>query len=141
MFDGIKNAFSYLYDLIIKMFEWLLDAIVAVFQPIIDIFIGIGYFIYKIGVVLYEIILVLIGVGKVALGLVAGLFATITSFDFDATPVSLPGSVGSAMTNLQPVFSLLQFNKIGFVIMFSIWFFTAFAALRIIQTFSGGSNN
>jgi hypothetical protein len=140
MFEGIKKAFEFLYNLLIDLFTFIVEAVQAIFQPIIDIFIGIGYFIYKIGVVLYEVLSVLGSVGKLVLGLIQGLYRTILSFDYDGTAVNLPGSIGQAFQNLQPIFQTLQFNKIGYVVMFSIWLFTALAAVKIIQTFRGGND-
>jgi hypothetical protein len=140
MFEGIKKAFEFLFQLIIDMFTWILEGILAILKPIIDIFIGIGYFVYKIGLVLVEIVFLIGGVGRLVLALVQGLWNTLTSFDFDGTNVNLPGSIGQAFENLQPIFQTLQFNKIGFVVMFSIWLFTALAAVKIIQTFRGGND-
>lgn len=139
MFNGIKKAFEYLYGLLTDLFGFLLDGITAIFKPIIDLFIGIGYLFYKIGVVLVEIAILIGSVGKLALGLIQGLFKTITGFAYQGTAANLPGSIGSAFDNLQPLFNTLQLNKIGYVIIFSIWLYTAFAATRIIQNFSGGA--
>jgi hypothetical protein len=141
MFQAIKKGFEFLFQLLIDLFTWILEGIMEVLKPVIDIFIGIGYFIYKIGVVLVEIVFLLGSVGRLVLALIQGLFNTLTSFDFDGTPASLPGSVGQAFNNLQPIFETLQFNKIGFVVMFSIWLFTALAAIKIVQTFRGGNDS
>lgn len=137
MFDGIKKAFEYLYDLITTLFEWLLDGLTAIFKPIIDLVFGISYFIYSLGVLAVEILSLIGSVAKLAFGLIQGLFLTITGLSYQGTPATLPGSLGSAVNNLQPVFETLQFNKIGFVVIFSIWLFAALAATKIIQSFKG----
>lgn len=141
MFDGIKKAFQYLFDLLKNLFVWILEGITAIFKPIIDLIFGIGYFIYSLGVLAVEILGLLGSVAKLAFGLIQGLFLTITGLSYQGTPATLPGSLGSAVNNLQPVFEQLQFNKIGFVVIFSIWLFAALAATRIIQTFRGGNDS
>lgn len=138
MFEGIKKAFQYLYQLLTDLFNWILEGITAILKPIIDLVFGIGYFIYSLGVLVVEILGLLGSVAKLAFGLVQGLFLTITGLSYQGTPATLPGSLGSAVVNLQPVFETLQFNKIGFVVIFSIWLFAALAATKIIQTFREG---
>lgn len=140
MFDGIKKAFQFLYDLLITMFEWILNGIAAIFQPIIDLVIGIGYFIFMIGTVLVEILQLIGAVAKLAIGIVTGLFKTITGLSYSGSPANIPGTFDSVFDQMQPVLQALQFNKIGYVITFSIWVFTAIYAVRIIQTFRGGND-
>ena len=140
MFDGIKKAFQYLYNLLIDLFQWILEAITAIFKPIINLVLGIGYFIYKIGLLLVEVLQLIGSVAKLALGLVQGLFKTILGLSYQGTAANLPGSLSAAVDNLQPIFQTLQFNKIGYVIIFSIWLFAALAATKIIQTFRGGND-
>ena len=140
MFDGIKKAFEYLYGLLIDLFGWVIDGIAAIFAPIIDLVIGIGYFIYKIGLLLVEIVTLLGLVGKLALGLVQGLFKTITGLAYNGTPANVPTAFDNVFDQIQPVLQALQFNKIGYLITFSIWVFTAIYGIRIIQTFRGGND-
>lgn len=140
MFEGIKTAFEYLFTLLNDLFTWILEGIAAILQPIIDIFLGIGYFIYKIGVVLVEILQLLGIVGKLALGLVQGLFKTITGLAYSGNSANIPTAFNNVFEQMQPVLQALQFNKIGYVITFSIWAFTAIYAIRIIQTFRGGND-
>ena len=141
MFDGIRSFFNKLFGYLGDLFSWFVEAITAIIKPVIDIFIGIGYFIYKIGVVLVELLSLLASVAKLGLGLVTGIFKTITGLSYQGTPANLPSSIDSAVDNLQPVFSALQFNKIGYVLIFSIWVFTAFAAVKIIQSLNVAGDN
>lgn len=141
MFDGIRNFFNSLFSYLGDLFQWVLDGLTAIVKPIIDVFIGIGYFIYKIGVVLVEVLSTVGAVAKLGLGLVTGIFKTITGLSYQGNGPGVPSSIASAVDNLQPIFSALQFNKIGFVLIFSIWVFTAFAAVKIIQSFNVAGDN
>jgi hypothetical protein len=139
MFDGIKKAFEKLFQFLSDLLVWIVEAITAIFKPIIDLFIGIAYFFFKLGVIVVEILQLIGAVSKMALGLAQGIFKTILGLSYDGTPAVLTGSLGSAVTKLQPIFATLQLNKLGYIIIFSIWLFAALAAVKIIQSFRGGN--
>lgn len=139
MFKGIADGFGYLFGLLGDMALFLLQGIVKILQPILDLIGALFYFVFKLGVVLVKVINLVISVGRLLIGLIIGLFKTLSGFSFSGKSAIIPASYQSAFDHLRPLFQLLQLDKLAYIFIFSIWLFTATAAVRKIRNMGGGS--
>jgi hypothetical protein len=139
MFSAIADGFGYLFGLLGKLGLWILEGIGKLLAPIFELIGAIFYFIYMLGVVLVKIILLVVGVGKLLLGVVAGLFMTIAGLSYSESAPVLPGSYQSAFDHLGGFIGGAQLDNVAYLLVFAIWLFTAFGAIRIIGAMRGGA--
>lgn len=139
MFTAIADGFDKLFSWLGSLFSFLLDGLLKLLQPILDLIAGIFYLLYLLGVLIVKVLKLLVAVGKLLLGLVAGLFKTITGLSYTGAPAAMPASYNNVFARLQPVFDTLQFDKLAYVVMFAISVMTIFTALKIIGGMRGGS--
>lgn len=138
MFRAIADGFNWLFDLLARMFSGLLSGIYWLLQPVFDLLGIVFEFIYWIGVIVVKIVLLVIGVGKFLVGIIAGLFATIFGLGYTGKVATLPSSYTDVYTNIKPYLNMLQLDKVAYIMQFSIWIFTAFMAIKIIGSMRGG---
>lgn len=141
MFSAIADGFSYLFSLLGDLGLFILNGIMKMIQPIIDFIGAIFYFVYKLGLVLVKVLALFGTLARLLVGLLTGLFKTITGLAYTGAGAEMPASYQSAFDNLQPVFNQLQFNKLGYVLIFTVWLFTAFVAVKIIGNMRGGGGS
>lgn len=130
--NWVRMFFSNLFQKLFEFLKWLL-------KPIFILIALIFYFIYKLGYVLILLFRVFLGIGKVLLSIVAGIFKTLAGFVF--TPGSTPqeGTWSHVFENLsQYGLGFFQLDTIAYILLFLIWFSTAFIAIRIIANIRGG---
>ena len=139
MFNAIADGFNYLFNLIGDFGLWMLGGIQKLLQPIFDFFSAIFYLLYKLGVILVKIIELVIGLVKLLIGLLTGLFKTITGLNYSGAPAAIPEAYQSAFDNLQPIFQMLQLDKVAYLVLVAIWIFTAIYATKIIGGMRGGN--
>lgn len=113
----------------------------VIFRPILDLIGAIFYLFYKLGVVLVEVVKIILGLGRLLVGLVVGLFKTLTGLSYTGTPSTIPGAYSEAYSRLQPVMDRLQLDKLAYIILVAIWIFTAIAAIRLIGSMRGGGSS
>lgn len=138
MFRAIADGFDWLFSLLATLFSRLMDGLWWLLQPIFDICTIVFQFIYWIGVIIVKIILLVFGIGKLLIGLIAGLFSTLFGLGFTGRVTNLPTSYSDVYTHIRPYLATLQLDKVAYIMQFSIWLFTAFMALRIIGNMRGG---
>lgn len=141
MFHAIANGFKYLYDLLIKLGAWLLSGLYKLFQPIFDLIEIIFDFIYWIGVIIVKVVLLVFSIGKLLVGLVAGLFSTILGLNYTGASSALPDSYNSVYPHIQPALDMLQMDKIAYIVLFSLWLVTGFMAIKIIGNMRSGGGS
>ncbi|MED4600089.1 hypothetical protein P9314_05115 [Paenibacillus validus] len=132
MFSAIADGFGYLFGLLNSLGLWILNGIGKLLQPILDFLGAIFYFFYILGLVLVKVIMLVVGVGRLLLGLIVGFFKTITGFGYTGQATILPPSYTDAFNNLKPVFAMLQLDKLAYIFIFAIWIYTAWAAMQKI---------
>lgn len=132
-----KVLFGWLADLFGYLFQKLFDFLKLLLNPIFIVIALVFYFIYKVAELVVTLLLVLLGIGKLFVSLVKGLIATLAGFRFSATARD-DGQWTSIFSNLADGMSYFQFDNIAYVLMFLIWFWTAFAAIRILSSMRGG---
>lgn len=141
MFHAIADGFNYLYRLLVDLFQFVLNGILWLLQPLFDLIGIIFEFIYWIGVIVVKIVVLVFTVGKMLIGLIAGLFSTIIGLNFSGRTASLPDSYASVYTHIRPYLVTLQLDKVAYILQFTIWIFTAFMAIKIIGSMRGGGGS
>jgi hypothetical protein len=141
MFKAIADGFNWLFSLLATLFSKLMNGLMWLLQPLFDL-IGIVFdFIIWTGIVLAKIVVLVFTIAKMLIGLIAGLFKTIVGFGYSGSVTNLPGSYQSVYTHIRPTLNTLQMDKLAYVILFGIWIFTAFAAMKIIGNMRGGGGD
>lgn len=138
MFEAIADGFAYLYNLLATLFSKLMNGLLWLLQPLFDLITIIFEFIYYIGLIVVKIVLLVFGLGKLLIGLIAGLFSTLLGLGYTGRAASLPSSYTDVYTHIRPYLNSLQMDKVAYIIQFSIWLFTAFMAIKIIGSMRGG---
>lgn len=141
MFHAIAAGFNYLWGFLKDLGTYFLNAIAWLLKPVFDLIGAVFYFVYKIGVVLLKVVEVVLSIGKLLIGIGSGLFKTITGLSYTGTPAVIPDSYNQVFTKLQPVFMTLQLDKVAYLIIFTIWIYTAFTAIKIIGDMRGGASS
>lgn len=139
MFRAISDAFGFLFGFLSDIGTWLLDGIMTIFQPILDIIGAIFYLLYYLGLVLVKVLHLVFNVCKLLIGLIAGIFQTITGLSYTGTSNTIiPGKYTEAFSQIGNTMTMLQLDKVAYILIFGLWIFTAFAAIRIIGSMRGG---
>lgn len=141
MFSAIADGFGYLFNLLGDFFMKLMSGLLWLLQPLFDLIGLIFAFIVWIGTIIVKIAMLVFAIGKMLVGLVAGLFSTIIGFGYTGKTSNLPNSYMDAYTHIKPYLSVLQLDKVAYLFLFGIWFFTAWAALHIIGNMRGGGSD
>lgn len=141
MFKAIADGFGFLFDLLRDGLFYLLNGILKIFQPILDLIAAIFYLLHKLGVVLYKVLSLVMMLAKLLIGIITGLFNTITGLNYSGTAASLPPEYQDAIGRLDPIMGQLQLDKIAYLMLFIIWIFAGFAAMKIIGGMRGGGSS
>jgi hypothetical protein len=132
-----NSVFGFLSKLFGFLFQKLFDLIKLLFKPIFILLGIIFYFVYKLGVLVITLLLLLLGVGKVFFALVKGIFLTLAGFSFTSSSPS-NGQWTSIFTNVVGGMDSFQLSTVSYILIFLIWFSTGFAAIRIISSMRNG---
>jgi hypothetical protein len=140
----ITDLFSWLGGLLWQLLQSLLDGIAAIlkaiFKPIFDIIAAFFYFIGKLIYLLALLVQLIIQIVHVLLSFAWGLIKTLAGLSYSGGTVALPGGVAEPFSHMQPVLSMLQLDKLAYVLLFAVWLFTAYAVIKITGNFAGGGN-
>lgn len=142
MFHAIADGFNYLLDLLVRLFSWLLSGLYKLLQPLFDLITLIFDFVYWIGVIIVKIVFLVFAVGKLLVGMIAGLFSTILGLNYTGRGATgLPSSYTSTTEHLKPFLAMLQMDKVAYLFLFIIWLTTGFITLKIIGNMRGGGGS
>lgn len=133
----LKVLFGWISNLLGYLFQKLIDFLIFLFKPVLIVIALIFYFIFKLGVLVVLLLKILLGIGKIFVALLKGIIATIAGFSWTPSARS-DGQWTSIFHNLSDGMSGYQLDNVAYVLMFLIWFITAFAAIKIITTMSLG---
>lgn len=137
--SGISTVLSWIGSFFSNLFQALFDFLKFLLKPVFIVIALVFYFIYKLGYVLILLFSVLLMVGKVLLSLVGGIFKTLTGFSFTAGSAPTSGSWNNIFSELgSNGLGFFQLDLIAYMLLFIIWFITAFAAIKIISSLRGG---
>lgn len=122
-----------------KFFETLIDFLKLLFKPFLIIIAFIFYFLYELGSVIVLLFKFFLGIGKVMFSLITGIFKTIAGFSYTPSAPTGTGRWASIFENLSAHgLTFLQLDNLAYILMFGIWFGTAFLAIRILSNLRGG---
>lgn len=127
-------SLDYLGELLGWLFDGLIQLLKALFSPILIVIALIFYFLYKLAELVVMLFMVLLGIGKLLYAFIQGIIATFAGFVWTPTTPD-HGSWSYAFGQAFASLSDYQMDKVAYVLMFGIWIFTAFAAIRLL---SGG---
>jgi hypothetical protein len=130
IFEFLGNLFGYLFQQIINFLRML-------FSPILIVIAALFYFVYQLGVLVFTLLKVIYGIAMIFVSLIKGIIATLIGFTWTSTPQN-HGQWSNIFGNLSQGMENYQLANLSYVLMFIIWFATAFAAIRIISSMSGG---
>lgn len=142
LWSFLGDALNFISNLAYKLFSALLEGLGSLFRPLLEFLGAIFYFLYKVGVVLLEVLKVVLYVGKLVVGLAIGIFKTVTgwaAFDGGNIYSHVPRSYQPHMEMIGRFLEQVQADKIIPIFYVSIWVATGIAALRIIRSMGGAA--
>jgi hypothetical protein len=135
----MNSLFGFMGKLFGYLFQKLFDLIKLIIKPFAIIGGIIFYLLYKLGVLIITFLHLLLAIGKLFFALVKGIFLTLAGFSF--TPgTRQDGQWTSVFQNVMTGFDHYQFNTLSYILIFLIWFSTAFAAIKILSSIRGGNS-
>lgn len=141
--DFFQNLFSVVLDFISNLFGYLFqklfDLLKLLFNPIFILIAMIFYFIEKIATLVVLLFKVLLGIGMIFVSLVQGIFTTLAGFSYTPTARD-DGQWSSIFGHISEGLGFFQLDNLAYVLMFLVWFTTAFYAVRILSSMSSGDD-
>jgi hypothetical protein len=133
VFDFLGNLFGYL-------FQSLFDLLKLLFKPIFILIAILFYFIQKLATLVFLLLKIILGIGKVFVSLVTGIVTTLSGFTYTNTTRN-DGTWTGLFSHVSDGFSYFQLDNVAYVLLFLIWFGTAFTAIRIISSMGSGAGD
>jgi hypothetical protein len=130
-------TFGWISKLLGYLFQNLFDLLKLLFNPIFIVIAMLFYFILKLGTVVVLLFQAVMGIGKLFISLIKGIITTIAGFTFTPS-VRSDGKWTSIFSHISDGLGYFQLDNVAYILLFVIWFGTAFAAIRIL-TSAGGS--
>ncbi len=128
MFEFFARLFGYL-------FQSLFNFLKKILQPIFILIAVIFYILYKIGVLVVLLVKLFLALGKMMIMFVKGIMVTLTGFSYKGGAMPGTDKWVSVFGNISKNgLSFYQLDVVAYIALFSIWFFTALAAIRILST-------
>lgn len=134
-------TFRFLGDLFGSLFNGLFTLLRTLFSPVLILLAMIFYFLYQLGVLVVKLIAVILGVGKILFSLVKGIIATMAGFSWTPSTPNHGGQWVSIFSHMSEGLDNFQLQNVAYVLHFMIWIATAFAAIKIIGSMSGGAED
>lgn len=141
MFKAIADGFNWLFQMLATLFSKLMNGLLWLLQPLFDLLGIIFEFIYYIGLLIVKVVFLVITLGKLMIGVITGLFKTIVGLGYTGRTSALPSSYMEVYPHIQPYLHKLQIDKIAYILQFTIWFATAFIAIKLIGSMRGGGGS
>ncbi|RRJ54006.1 hypothetical protein EHV15_36205 [Paenibacillus oralis] len=135
-----RRLFEFLGSLFGKLFQTLFDFLKVLLRPIFIVIALVLYVVYKIAELAIALLKLFLGIAKLLVMFVKGIFVTLAGFTFTPSARS-DGSWTPIFKNvLQNGLNYFQLDTLAYVLMFCIWFATGFAAIRIIGSIRNGGD-
>lgn len=136
----ISVVIGFLGNLFGYLFQKLFDLLKILFNPIFIVIALLFYFIGKLATLVFLLLQVILSIGKLFYSLVQGILTTLAGFTFTPTARD-DGQWTSIFNHVTDGLSFFQLDNLAYVLMFMIWFSTAFAAVKIITSMGGGGGD
>lgn len=134
-----KSAFGFIANLFGFLFQKLFDFLKMLLKPVFILIAILFYFIWKIGELAILLLQVLLAIAKLFFSLVKGIFVTLAGFSYTPTTPQ-NGQWTSVFQNVMSGLDSYQLDVVAYILLFLIWFGTAFAAIRILSSMRGGDD-
>lgn len=135
--NALKALFDFLSRLLGFLFQKLIDFLKILLYPILFLVALLLYIFEKIAQVAVELFKVIFGISMVFVALIRGIFTTLAGFSYQTSTPS-HGQWTSIFQNVAEGFGHFQLDTIAYILLFIVWFCTAFIGLRIITSMRGG---
>lgn len=130
LMGSISELFGYL-------FQKLFDLLEMLFRPFLILFSIQFYFLSQLADLILSLFDLFLGIGKIFVSLVKAIFLTLAGFSF--TPSTRDdGQWTSIFNHIVGGLDFFQMDTLAYILLFLIWFSTAFAAVRILQGLRSG---
>lgn len=137
--NALGALFGFIADLFGWLFQKLFDFLKLLLRPFFIIIALILYFVYKIAELAITLIKVFLALGKLLISFIKGIFVTLAGFTYTPKTPS-QGSWTPIFKNVMQGLDSYQLSTISYVLMFCIWFGTAFAVIRILGSIRNGGD-
>lgn len=135
-----QRLFNFLGDLFGNLFQLLFTFLKNLLRPVFVVIALILYLIYKIAELAIALLKLFLGLAKLMVMFVKGIFVTLSGFTFTPS-VRSDGSWTPIFKNVvSNGLNYFQIDTLAYVLMFCIWFATGFAAIRIIGSMRNGGD-
>ncbi|MMZ53498.1 hypothetical protein D1872_152880 [compost metagenome] len=129
-----KRLMSFLSDLFGGLFQALFNLLKTLLRPLFILVAMVLYLVYKIAELAWLLIQVFYMIGKIAVAFVKGIFVTLAGFTYSGNEADT-GTWSPIIKNVATGLDGFQVDKIAYVLLFLIWFMTAWGVIRIIGSF------
>jgi hypothetical protein len=139
VFDVIWGAIEWVGRLIKSLFQGLIDIIVSFFEIIYALIDGLLYFLFKCGVLIVKLFVLLFETAKLLWSLIVGFTRTLASLTYTTQSTSGTG-YSETLGRLFDSLSVLQIDRIAYVLLFILWMFTAVGAIKLLSSIRVGGD-
>jgi hypothetical protein len=139
MFGVIWDVIQWIGQLIKSLFQDLIDLIVSFFEIIYALIDGVLYFLFKCGVLIVKLFILLFETAKLLWSLVVGFTKTLASLTYIQRGSSGTG-YSETLGKLFDSLSVLQIDRIAYVSLFALWMGTAVAAIKLLSSIRVGGD-
>lgn len=138
--DMLYQAFKWLGELLARLFQALIDVLVSFFEVIYDVIRGILYFIYKVGVLIAKLFVIIWDVVTLCWSFVVGIGNTFSSVFFVPSNTGSGHGYSSLIGKIMSYLDVLQLDVIAYILLFGVWIFGAFGVINILGSLRGGGD-
>ncbi|NHN35563.1 hypothetical protein [Paenibacillus agricola] len=131
------SMMGYISELFGYLFQKLFDLLELLFRPFFILFAIIFYFFFQLGKLVLLLFMLLLGIGKIFFALVKGIFLTLAGFTFTPSTRN-DGAWTNVFNNVVGGLDFYQIDTLAYVLLFLIWFSTAFVAIKLLGSMKGG---
>lgn len=130
--DAFGTLFAYLGTLFSGLFEGIKNLLVTLFKPVLQLISAIFYFLYKLGLLIVDVIEILFRLVFFFVYVMKGLFVTLIGLSYDGRTAELPERYQTIIANLQPALEFAQMDKIAVLCQFAVWVFIGIALIKVV---------
>lgn len=134
-----SRMFSFLGSLFGSLFQALFDFLKMLLRPVFIVVALVLYLVYKIAELAISLIALFLALGKLLVSFIKGIVVTLTGFTFTPSTQN-NGSWTPIFKNVVGGLDGFQLDNVAYILMFMIWFATAFAVIRIIGSIRSGGD-
>lgn len=129
-----QRSFEFFSKLLGGIFQTLFNFLKKLLQPIFVLIAVILYVIYKIGEVFVYLVKLFLAIGKMLIMFVKGIVATLAGFTY--TPKTPSNGKWTPIFKhvVNDGLHFMQLDAVAYILLFSIFFGTAMAVIKIIST-------